>query len=185
MSQHVLSLEAPDTMNGCVLRLVDTSIYNSLSPVTCPRLLIQSPGFTRAIDVPNPQPGFMYNLTACDLGIQTQQCGTTYFDLPDGIYILKYSVAPNDYVYVEYNHLRITKALNIIQGILCDLDLGACAPSDKVDEKLEELREIESFLKAAKAKVETCLEPKTGWEIYLYALRMLDKLRCCTTSCRR
>jgi hypothetical protein len=185
MAKHRLSLECPDTLNGCILRLADSSSYNVDSPVTCVRLLITTPGFTTPIEIPNPQPGFMYNFTACDLGLQKERCGTDYFDLPDGIYILKYSVSPNEYVYVEYNHLRITKALNIIQSIYCDLDLGACEPSDKVDEKFEELREIESILKAAKAKVEFCLEPKKGMELFAYALRLLDKLRCRTTSCRR
>lgn len=185
MAHHELMLDAPDTLNGCIFKLQDSSAYADGIAVTCPRLSIQSPGFTRAIDIPNPQPGFMYNLTACDLGIQTQQCGTTYFDIPDGIYILKYSVSPNDFVYVEYNYLRITKALNIIQSILCDLDVSACVPDSKNEAKLRDLHLLQMQLLAAKAKVETCLEPKTGWEIYLYVIRMLDKLRCCTTSCRR
>lgn len=185
MAHHELMLEAPTTMNGCVLRLVDVSSYNPDSVITCPLLEVQTPGFTRAVVIPNPQPGFIYNLTACDLGIQTQQCGTTFFDLPDGIYILKYSVSPNEYVYVEYNHLRITKALNIVQEILCDLDVSACVPDAKTEAKLRELQLLQMQLLAAKAKVETCLEPKAGWEIYLYTVKMLDKLRCCTTSCRR
>ncbi len=184
MSQHRLSLEAPDTMNLCLLRLVDTSQYNVLSPVTCVRLLITVPGFSSAVEIPNPQPGFIYNFTACDLGLQTTQCGTQFFDLPDGIYILKYSVAPNEFVYVEYNHLRITKALRIIYDILCDLDRGACEPPTKVKEKMMELHYIEMVLKGAKGDVEFCLNPQRGMQNYSYALRLLDKLRCCTTTCR-
>lgn len=184
MSQHVLSLEAPETLNLCILRLVDTSIYSQVAPPTCPRLTVQVPGFSRGVDIPNAQPGFIYNLTACDLGIQTQQCGTQYYDLPDGIYVLRYSVSPNDIVYVEYNHLRITKALRMIYDILCDLDRGACTPSNETLEKLRELHYIEMVLKGAKADVEYCLHPKQGWENYSYALRLLDKLRCCKNSCR-
>lgn len=154
-----------------------------MSPVTCPRLEVQVPGFTRAVEIPNPQPGFMYNLTACDLGIQTQQCGTQFFDLPDGIYILKYSVSPNDYVYVEYNHLRTTKALKMVYDIYCDLDRGACEPEAKIKDKMMELQYIQAVLQGAKCDVETCRKPKQGMENYKYALRLLDKLRCCTTSC--
>lgn len=184
MSQHVLQLECPDTMNGCVLRLIDISIYSGV-PVTCPELLVQVPGFTKGVSIPNPQPGFIYNLTACDLGIQTTQCGTKYFDLPDGIYILKYSVSPNKFVYVEYNHLRITKALRMIYDILCDLDRSACEPPAQTKAKMMELGYIEMVLKGAKADVEFCLKPKQGLENYKYALKLLDKLRCCTTSCNR
>lgn len=167
------------------MKIYDTSQYNTMSPVTCPRLEIQVPGFTQAVEIPNPQPGFMYNLTACDLKIQTTQCGTQFFDLPDGIYVLKYSVSPNEFVSVEYNHLRITKALNIIQAIYCDLDVSACVPDDKTAAKLRELLLLQAQLEAAKAKVEYCRQPKAGMEIYTYTLRLLDKLRCCTTSCRR
>lgn len=183
MAQHVLSLEAPDTMNGCVLRLVDTSVYNPLSAPTCPILLITPPGFVRAVSIPSVQPGFIYNLTACDLGLQTDQCGTQYYDLPDGIYIIKYSVSPNDFVYVEYNHLRITNALKIIYNILCELDLGACEPPEVIKNKLRELSLIEMYLKAAKADVEFCLNPRKGMDMYNYALRLLQKMDSCTKRC--
>jgi hypothetical protein len=169
-----------------VLRLVDISHYltNSGVPPTCPQLLITTPGFNKAVSIAGVQPGFIYNLTACDLGLQTTRCGEDYYDLPDGIYILKYSVSPNEYVYVEYNHLRITKALNIINEILCDLDLGACAPPQQVEARLRELNLIRMYLLAAVASVEDCREPKRGMELYNFALRLLNKMDC-RTGCRR
>lgn len=184
MAQHVLSLEAPDTLNKCILRLVDTSIYNTLIAPTCPRLFVTLPGFTQPVVFSDPQigPGFMLNLTACDLEVQTAGCGTTYDPLPDGIYILKYSVSPNDLVYVEYNHLRITCALNKIQSIYCELDLGACDPPAKLKEKLEQIRLIQQYLKAAKALVETCHNPSKGMELYNYAVKMLGKFTCSSCS---
>ena len=183
MSQHLLQLDVPDTRNGCILKILDSSVYSTVSTPTCPDLQVQVPGFTRAVDIPNTQPGFIFNLTACDLALQTADCGTTYWDLPDGIYIIKYSVAPNQYVYVEYNHLRITKALNIINAILCDLDVAACDPPEKVKAKYKELDFIYWTLLAAKAKVETCHNPQAGMNLYNYAIKLLDKLNCCKTSC--
>lgn len=113
MANHVLSLEVPDTMNKCVLRIMDTSIYNTQKPPTCQLLQITPPGWTRPIEFNEGviSPGFSVNLTACDLEMQTVNCGSSYSDLPDGIYIIKYSVAPNDIVYVEYNHLRDRKSV--------------------------------------------------------------------------
>lgn len=182
MAQHVLSLEAPDTMNKCILRVVDTSIYNPLSPPVCPRLQITLPGFNVPVSFDDTQiaPGFMLNLTACDLALQTKGCGTTYDDLPDGIYIIKYSVSPNEYVFVEYNHLRITKALWMIQCILCYLDLGTCDPPIQIKEKLNQLTLIRRYLDAAKAQVEFCHHPDKGMELYRYATKLLDKLACGT-----
>ena len=76
--------------------------------------------------------------------------------LPDGVYVIKYSVAPNEYVYVEYNHLRITNALIKYNELLCELDVAACNPLQEVQDKLQELRLIRMLLDAAKAKVEFC-----------------------------
>jgi len=180
MSQHVLSLEAPDTMNLCQLRVVDTSVYNPDVIIKCPILEITLPGFSYPVQFGEDKvaPGFILNLTACDLEVQTSGCGTTFNNLPDGIYILKWSVSPNDQVYVEYNHLRITKALTRYQGILCELDIAACAPNDEQVAKMKKLAEIRSYLEAAKAKVEFCHEPAKGMELYKYAVKLLDKFEC-------
>ncbi len=96
----------------------------------------------------------------------------------DGIYIIKYSVSPNDLVYVEYNHLRITKALTRYNKAMCDLDLAACDPPAKVKEKLDKLMMIRMYLDAAKAKVEFCHEPQKGMTLYNYAIKLLNKLEC-------
>lgn len=182
MAQHVLSLEAPDTLNKCILRIVDTSVYNTMIAVSCPNLQITLPGFNQpaVFSEPIASPGFMLNLTACDLGIQSVNCGTVYNDLPDGIYIIRYSVSPNDVVYVEYNHLRITKALWKYNNILCDLDIADCDPPEIVKKKLNTLRLIRMYLDAAKAQVEICHRPEKGMQLYNYAVKLLDKMTCTT-----
>jgi hypothetical protein len=182
MAQHVLSLEVPDTMNKCILRIVDTSVYNTSISVKCPTLWITLPGFSYSVQFTDDflAPGFMLNLTACDLEVQTNQCGTLYNDLPDGIYSIKYSVSPNELVYVEYNHLRITKALWKIRAILCDLDLAACDPPEAVDAKLKQIRRIQMFLQAAKAQVEFCHHADKGMALYNYSVKLLDKMNCST-----
>ena len=120
MANHVLSLEVPTVMNPCILSINDTSIYADLVPVTCETLNVTVPGFgySNQIDV---TAGFTQILTGCDLQLQTTNCGTSYVNLPDGIYIIKYSVSPNDQVYVEYNHMRITQALIKYNKVLCDV----------------------------------------------------------------
>jgi hypothetical protein len=168
---------------------VDTSVYNQDIPIKCPTLLITVPGFTYSVqytDIAGSghyvtiNPGFIINLTACDLEIQTLNCGTIYNDLPDGIYAIKYSVSPNEYVFVEYNHLRITKALYKYQALLCDLDLAACDPLTSVKDKLNQLRLIRMYLEAAKSQVEFCHHAQKGMELYNYAVKLLDKMDCST-----
>ncbi|MHA2402846.1 MAG: hypothetical protein ACXADH_07635 [Candidatus Kariarchaeaceae archaeon] len=178
MSKHVVSIETPDTLNQCILRVVDTSIYSDKVPVECATLEVLLPGFTCASSL-DATAGFCnWNITACDLGIQTTNCGTTFDILPDGVYVLKYSIAPNEYVYAEYNHLRITNALLKYQDILCELDLSSCEPSAVVQDKLHKLRMIKMMLDAAKAAVEFCHNPSRGMDIYEYAYKQLDKMAC-------
>jgi len=177
MANHVLSLEVPTVLNTCVLTIMDTSVYTDLIPVTCETLAITVPGFDYSVEIP-VEAGFIQNITACSLNLQTADCGTSYVNIPDGIYIIKYSVSPNDQVYVEYNHLRISHALNIYNNILCNVDVNACDPPFKIKEKLEALRMIFMYLQAAKSKVEFCHEPQKGMSLYNYALKLLNKMDC-------
>jgi hypothetical protein len=183
--RHILSLEIPDTLNRCILRIVDTSVYDPNIAATCPLLQVTLPGFIHPVNFSPPQivPGFNANLTACDLGIQVSDCNTTFYDIPDGIIVVKYSVEPRDFVYVEYNHLRITCASNKIRQIYCELNMGACEPSTTVLEKLNKIRLIQQQLLAAKAYVEDCHDPKKGMELYKYAVSQLAKLSC-GNSCK-
>ncbi len=175
---HLLSLDIPDTSNCCILRIVDTSVYNSDITLKCGQLQVMAPGFATGQFIDNIYPNFTVNLTACDLKIQTIKCGTDFNSLPDGIYVVKWSVSPNDMVYVEYDHLRITAALTKLNKLYCDLDLGACEPSVSNKAKLAKLTEIREDLYAAKAKVEYCKEAKKGMELYKYAMKLIDKMNC-------
>ena len=164
-------------MNTCILSIFDTSVYTDLIPVSCPTLQITVPGFSYSTEI-TVLSNFNQVITACDLNLQTQNCGTTYTDIPDGIYIIKYSVSPNDIVFVEYNHLRITKALNRYNKILCRVDVADCDTPFKIKQKLEALRIIRMYLDAAKSKVEICHEPQKGMSLYNYALKLLNKMDC-------
>lgn len=168
-------------MNPCILKIFDTSVYSDLIPVTCPTLNITVPGFGYSVQLETTE-NFVDTITACDLGLQTTDCGTVNVDIPDGVYVIKYSVSPNETVYVEYNHMRITQALNKYYNVLCDVDVNACDPPFKIKQKLEELRLIFMYLQAAKGKVEFCHEPQKGMSLYNYAMKLLNKMTC--TNCK-
>lgn len=182
-TKHILSLDIPETMNRCVLRVVNTSLFTPAIPVVCPLLQVTPPGYIHPVNFDDTfllVDNFSVNLTACDLTIQTVNCDTTLFDLPDGIYIIKYSVEPKDTTYVEYNHLRIVEASYRIKKIYCDLNLGTCDPPVNIKNTLEKVRLIQQYLYAAKAMVEDCHDPKKGMELYDYAVSSINKLACNT-----
>ena len=156
-SKHQLSLELPDTNNIKVLRLFDTSLYAEDLAIDCGTLRITSPGFNLPVAIEILK-GFNIVLNACSLGLQRTNCQDASQPIPDGVYVINYSVAPNTSVFVEYNHLRTTQTINKYFNLLCDLEMSACEPDADVKEKLEELRLIKGFIDAAKAKVEYCHE---------------------------
>ena len=115
--KHILSLEVPSVANCEILSIRDTSQYTELLPVDCSELLITVPGFNSPALI-QVDKNFDLNLAACDLGVQTVNCGTEQAALPDGVYIIRYSVSPNAEVFVEYNHLRVSSILNLLLLIL-------------------------------------------------------------------
>jgi hypothetical protein len=177
MANHVLSLEIPTVTNPRVFTVFDTSVYSPLVGIFRPSIFVTSPGFKYAVEL-KFEPGSSTTYTACDFELQHENCGSSYLNLPDGIYIIKYAVDPECKVYVEYNHLRITCALNQYEKILCDIDVADCDPPAKVKEKLKELRLIKMYLEAAKAKVEVCHKSQEGMTLFNYAVKLLNKLDC-------
>jgi len=176
MAQHRLSLEVPHIVNTCILPVYDTSIYSPEVPTTCPILAITPPGFWQATQLGNRAPQFIANLSACDLGIQLSNCDNYNNVLVDGLYIIRWSLSPNDIVFVEYNHLRIATVLTTYMKILCHLNLAACEPDKETQQKIVRLQFIRTLFDAAIAKVEVAHQPEAGMQIYNYARTQLNKL---------
>ena len=176
-AKHNLSLEILETGNPKLFRVSDTSFYSPDIPVECATLEILSPGFNNPAVLENVIPGFNYMVNACTLGQQTVGCSSDNFGtIADGVYVVRYSLSPNDKVFVEYNFLRMTGGLNLYYSKLAALEVKACEPDRETKNILSEMRLIKSMFDAAKAKVEYCHTPREGLELYTYALRRLEKV---------
>jgi len=178
--KHILSLEIPIVGNCEILSIRDTSQYSDVIAKDCPELLITTPGFNSPALI-SVTPGFDINLAACDLQIQTTDCGVKNAALPDGIYVIRYSLSPNDKVYVEYNYLRTVSILNLYYEVLCGLNLAACEPSSEKEALIKEVNYIRTLIDSAKAQVEYCINPRKGMELYNYAMKRLRKILCSTS----
>jgi hypothetical protein len=185
--KHILSLDIPQSSNCEILPIVDTSDYNEDMGVSCPELSITAPGFNAPKIIPTTVTmnsdgiweGFgRLNLNACSLGLQTTSCSSSRNSINDGIYIIKYSVSPNDKVYVEYNHLRVTEILSTYYKKLCELDVQPCQPTSEFQQVMAEMKYIRTLIDAAVAKVEYCQSPNEGLELYNFAKTKLKKITC-------
>ena len=181
MAKHNLALDIPETANPYVLRIVDVSTYAAGLSVDCGRLDITMPGFSSPVYLENVVPGSANNLSATELGL-VQLGDTAPVALQDGVYTIKYSVSPNEYVNVEYFHLRNTNQVNKYLEILCKIRLQPCEPDAEMEANLHKLRLIKLYIDAAKAQVESCHAIKQGMEMYEYANKLLRNFydTCCS-----
>jgi hypothetical protein len=176
--KHQLALEIPNVTNPKILRIVDISNYIDALPVDCSRIEITVPGFISPVPVEVTKE-FSINLDTCKLSLQATGCNNDTYPLPDGIYVIRYSVSPNDKVYVEYNHLRMTQTMNNYYLKIGTYDQICCGPLVNQKEKMRQFQLIKSFLDAAKGKVENRHEPYSGMELFQYAQRLLEKTHFC------
>ena len=180
--KHILSLEIPTVSNCDLLCIKDTSQYSKELAVDCEELQITLPGHSVPVLV-KVEKDFDMCLTACALALQKTNCGTTQSNIPDGIYIIRYSVSPNTKVYVEYNHLRITALMTSYYQVLCDLDVHACQPNSTKQDLLAEMSYIRTMIDAAVSNVEYCQSAAQGMQIYNYAKTRLNRINCPTGNC--
>tara|TARA_R110001592_G_scaffold142233_1_gene364222 strand:- start:2077 stop:2652 length:576 start_codon:yes stop_codon:yes gene_type:complete len=181
-NKHILSLEIPTVSNCDLLCIKDTSQYSKELAIDCEELLITLPGYSVPVLI-KVDNAFDMCLTACTLALQKTKCGTTQEKLPDGIYIVKYSVSPNSKVYVEYNHLRVTRLLTTYYEVLCDLEVQVCQPMSDKKDLLAEMSYIRTLIDAAVANVEYCQSAAHGMQLYNYAKTRLNKIACPSGNC--
>lgn len=185
MAKNLLALHVPDIMSSDIMHIEDHSVYDPLMSYICPTLKVRVPGFSEPVVFNDTtalvvNKGFAFNLTACDLQLQLTNCGTEFNTLTDGIYAISYSISPNDKVCVEINHLRVTCLMHNWKNEMCKLRLGACEPSGELRDKFNALKEIKSYIDAAKAKADVCFEAEEAMTLYEYAKKLLDKIQCKT-----
>lgn len=179
-----LNLQFYEDYNLNTLTIIDRSIYNNDVVIDCERLLITVPGFIHPITIDNISKNFNRSFNAEDFKlVNYSTCNCSWMELPDGLYIVNYSICPNDNVYVEYNYLRQTKIYKKYFKKLCALQLQGCEATNKTKELLKKLKTIESYLIAAKAYVEECNSPQRGLELNNYADSLLDKLNINCKDC--
>jgi len=186
MTRHILQLAFPDTTNEGVLLIKDISVYATGLPVSCLELQILPPGYSVPTIVGNITQGFDLVLNACQIGmLSATKCTNSCPGLPDGIYHIRYSVSPNSIVFVEYDLMRVTHAMNRLMNLLCALSIPTCLPSSQLQAQLEQLWFIQWLLVSAKVTVEDEHNPTKGMNQYKYAISLIDKLlmkgigRCC------
>lgn len=167
-----LNFDIIDTHDFKTLGIVDTSWYNPDIKVETATIEIIPPGYTYAAS-----PFFMvkalniYNSNG--LGITKASCEEELLELPDGIYRIKYSICPNDKLYVERFFLKTDKLKCRYGAAFLNLDLN-WMESKEWKNKWNKLKEIEFYIDGAIA-ASNDQNAKLATELYNKASKQLDK----------
>jgi len=176
-----LSLQEIKTDDCKVLRLLDNSTYNPNLPITNGILEVTPPGYDCPVFF-NVDPYFNIALTSSNLKLSPEYELTQLVSLPDGVYTIKYSIKPNNSIYVEYELFRNCQINFQYINNVCQLFQARCELSLKeFERRLEKLNWIKQLIDASKYKVEECGDKKQGIELYNEARLMLDEY--CKNSC--
>jgi len=164
-----LDIIVPPSYSTLLLAVTDASIYPDSPPVvSAPTIEIEVPNFGTKI---LPFLPLETNIFASDtLGITEAGCKQP---LPDGIYHLKYSVAPAYANYVERTILRTDKLQEKFDNAFLSLDMMECDSALKTQASVN-LNTINFFIQGAIAAANNCAEQE-ALKLYNQASNMLDK----------
>ena len=167
-----LDFYVEEVLNPKVMIIKDASYYNPEITPTGGLLVIQYPGSDVYISF-SIGINFTYKINSNTLGITNVVQQSQLSDLPDGLYTIRYSICPNDELFVEYKFLRNVKQLIRYNNLYCSLQVEKC-DHKSYKEAIEKLREIKSYIDAAVYKANCCQYDK-AIELYDYACSLMDK----------
>ncbi len=167
-----LSFDIIDTHDFKTLGIVDTSWYNPDITIETPTLQVTPPGYQVVAS-----PFFMikslniYNSNS--FGITRASCEEELLELPDGIWKFKYSICPNDKLFIERFYLKTDQIVCRYTQAFLNLDLNTC--DDPVDkDKRKKLDEIEFYINGAIAAGNN-QNAKLAADLYNKASKLLDR----------
>lgn len=170
-----LILDIENKGDSRTFHISDSSVYNDVLPVTCGILEIKPPGNCSSVYFER-LPGFHLIVNASLLKLQLASHSSDLGPLPDGIYYIKYSINPNDKLYVDYYYLHNAQQYEEYIKAACSLFHSKFDLSKKdYAEKVKTLSSIKSLIDTAKYLGMYCEDPEGAKEVYNEAKEQLKK----------
>lgn len=177
MANLQLDILLVPTYSVFTLCVIDASIYPTNPPVvSAPSIEIDIPGFGTKIlpFIPNEPNVF----TSSKLGITEPGCNQP---LPDGVYRLRYSVAPAYANYVEITILRIDRLQEKFDNAFLQLNMMECDRALKTQSSVT-LNTINFFIQGGIAAANNCAEYESN-TLYAQADNMLNNFLKSNCGC--
>lgn len=166
------------TYDVYTLAIVDATLYPDDPPVvTSPTIEITVPGFDKVVLAFNVGTINVFNSTTLEIG----DVDDPLVQLPDGIYYLKYSVAPAYINFVEKSIIRVDKLQEKFDEAFLKLDMMECDRAIRKQSKVN-LNSIYFFIQGAIAAANICAIEESS-RLYIQANKMLDSFIANNCGC--
>lgn len=156
------------TYNTLTLGIADASTYPTSPVVSSPSIEITVPTFGTIVLPFNVNDFNIFNSTS--LGITS--VGDPLLPLPDGVYYLKYSVAPAYLNYVDKTIMRVDQLQEKFDNAFMRLDMMECDLAIKTQQKVD-LTSIYFFIQGSIAAANNCAVDEAN-KLYNQATKMLN-----------
>lgn len=158
------------------LRLVDNSYYIAGFNVTNAILEITPPGAKCPV-VFEVSPNFTHTSNSATLKIAPAASFADLTPLPDGVYLIKYSVNPNLTTFVEYKLFRNCRLLNQYAALLCRLFTDRVKLTKReFEEKRRQLIWVKEVIDASKYTLEMFGDEDMAIELYNEANKLIKDI---------
>ena len=177
MANLQLDILVVPTYSVLTLGVADASVYPTNPPVvSAPSIEIDIPGFGTKI-LPFV-PGELNVFTSSKLGITEPGCNQA---IPDGIYRIRYSVAPAYANYVEKTIIRVDKLQEKFDNAFLQLNMMECDRALKTQSSVQ-LNTINFFIQGAIAAANNCADYESN-TLYAQADNMLNSFLKTNCGC--
>lgn len=169
MADLKLDILVLPTYNTLTMGIADASIYPDSPPIVSgPTIEITVPGFAK-VSLPFSINDFtVYTSTVFGM----TAVGEDYLPLPDGVYTIRYSIAPAYINYIEKSIVRVDQLQEKFDEAFMKLDLMECDKALKTQSKVD-LTSIYFFIQGAMSAANNCAVDEAT-RLYSVASRMLD-----------
>ena len=169
MATTKLDILVVPTYNTLTLGIADASTY--VGTPSSPSIEITVPGFGPVVLPFNINDFNIFNSASLGLTDPTAQL----IPIPDGVYFLKYTIAPAYLNYVEKSIIRVDSLQEQFDEAFMRLDMMECDMAIKTQDKVD-LNTIYFFIQGAIAAANNCAVDEAN-KLYAQAKKMLNNFK--------
>lgn len=178
MADLKLDILVLPTYNTKSMGIADASTYPDTPPiVSAPTIEITVPGFAK-VSLPFSVNDFTV-YTSSTFGLTA--IGMDTVPLPDGVYTIRYSIAPAYTTFIEKSIVRVDQLQEEYDEAFMKLDMMECDRALKAQAKVD-LTTIYFFIQGAIASANNCAIIQAS-SLYAYALKLLRNFKRNNCGC--